>query len=83
MPTTPASQMAFFAASHALRDLAETSDMSEKERNSYLEWSRQRHGFGKLVGTDGNPHIGIERELLVQALTKQELRALRKDAVID
>jgi hypothetical protein len=83
MPTTLASQMAFFAASHALRDLAETSDMSEKERNSYLEWSRQRHGFGKFVGTDGKSHIGIEREPLVQALSKQEWRAMRKDAVID
>jgi hypothetical protein len=82
MPTTLASQMAFFAASHALRDLAETSDMSEQERNSYLKWSRQRCGFEKFVGTDGRPHIGIEREPLVQALTKPELRVTRKDAVV-
>ena len=83
MPTTLASQMAFFAASHALRDLADTSDMSERERNSYLERSRQRYGFGSFVGTDGRPHIGIEREPLVQVLTKQKFRAMRKDAVVD
>ena len=83
MPTTLASQIAFFAASHALTDLAETSDMSEKERNAYVKGLKQTYGFGRFVGTDGKPHIGIEREPLVQILTKQDLRAMRKDAVID
>ncbi|KAH0287074.1 hypothetical protein KCU62_g6191, partial [Aureobasidium sp. EXF-3399] len=83
MPTTLASQIAFFAASHALVDLAETSGMSEKERNSYVKGLEQTYGFGRFVGTDGKPHIGIEREPLVQILTKQDLRAMRKDAVID
>jgi hypothetical protein len=83
MPTTLASQMAFFAASHAMEDLAETSGMSEKERNSYIKGLKQRYGFGRFVGTDGKPHIGIEREPLVQVLTKQELRAMHKDAAMD
>jgi hypothetical protein len=83
MPTTLASQLAFFTASHALRDLAETSGMSEKERNSYVKGLRQRYRFGRFVGTDGKPHIGIEREPLVQVLTKQDLRAMRKDVVED
>jgi len=83
MPTTLASQIAFFAASHALTDLAETSGMSEKERNAYVKGLKQTYGFGRFVGTDGKPHIGIEREPLVQILTKQDLRAMRKDAVID
>jgi hypothetical protein len=83
MPTTLASQMAFFAASHAMEDLAETSGMSEKERNSYIKGLKQRYGFGRFVGTDGKPHIGIEREPLVQVLTKQEPRAMHKDAAMD
>lgn len=83
MPTTLASQLAFFASSHALRDLAETSGMSEKERNSYVKGLRQRYGFGRFVGTDGKPHIGIEREPLVQVLTKQDLQAMRKDVAVD
>ncbi|THW14865.1 hypothetical protein D6D24_05255 [Aureobasidium pullulans] len=78
MPTTLASQIAFFAASHALEDLAETSSMSEKERNSHVKGLRQRYGFGRFVGTDGKTHIGIEREPLVQVLTKQDLQTMQK-----
>jgi hypothetical protein len=77
MPTTIASQIAFFAASHGLSDFATTSSMSEKGRNSYIKRLRRKYGFGKFVGTDGKGHIGIEREPLVQVLTKQDMRAMR------
>lgn len=83
MPTTLASQMAFFAASHAMKDLVETSGMSEKERNSYVKELRQRYGFGKFVGTDGKTHIGVEREPLVQVITKQDLRTMRKNVMVE
>ncbi|KAH0030196.1 hypothetical protein KCU78_g3135, partial [Aureobasidium melanogenum] len=83
LPTTLASQMAFFAASHAMKDLAETSGMSERQRNSYVKGLRQRYGFGKFVGTDGMTHIGVEREPLVQVLTKQDLRIMRKNVLIE
>lgn len=81
MPTTLASQLIFFAATHALRDLAETSGMSEKDRNSQVKGLKQTYGFGRFVGIDEKPQIGIERERLVQLLTKKDLRAMRKDAV--
>lgn len=77
------SQLAFFAASHALIDLAETPDMSEKEPNSFVKGSKQTFGFGRFVGTDGKPHIGIERKPLVQILTEQDLQAMRKVAMAD
>ncbi|THV67308.1 hypothetical protein D6C81_06928 [Aureobasidium pullulans] len=83
MPTTIASQIAFFAASHAMHDLADTSSMSEKERNSQMIGPRQRYGYGRFVGTDGKVHIGIEREPLVQALNKQDLRTMQKDVISD
>lgn len=57
--------------------------MSEKERNSHVKGLEQTYGFGRFVGTDGKPHIGIEREPLVQVLTRQDLRAMRKDVVVD
>lgn len=75
MPTTIASQIAFFAASHGLNDFATTSSMSEKERDLHIRGLRRRYGFGKFVGTDGKTHIGIEREPLVQVLTKKDLQA--------
>ena len=79
MPTTIVSQIAFFAASHALNDLVTTSNMSEKERSLHIKGLRQRYGFGRFIGTDGKAHIGIEREPLVQVLTKKDLRLMQED----
>ncbi|KAH0366132.1 hypothetical protein KCU65_g5613, partial [Aureobasidium melanogenum] len=81
MPTTIASQIAFFAASHALQDFATTSSMSEKERNSHIKGLRRRYGYGKFLGTDGKAHIGVEREPLVQAMTKEDLRSMQESKV--
>lgn len=83
MPTTIISQTAFFAASHGLNDFATTSNMSGKERSLHIKGLRRRYGFGKFIGTDGKPHIGIEREPLVQVLDKRDLQAMRKIAVVD
>lgn len=80
MPTTIASQIAFFAASHALRDFANTSSMSEKGRNSHIKGLRRRYGYGKFLGTDGKTHIGIEREPLVQVLSKEDVRSMQTES---
>lgn len=80
MPTTIASQIAFFAASHTLQDFSLTPDMSERVRNSDARGSRQRYGFGRFIGTDGRAHIGIEREPLVQILTKSDLTLMQRNA---
>jgi len=80
MPTTIASQIAFFAASHTLQDFASTPDMSERVRNPDARGSRQRYGFGRFIGTDGRAHIGIEREPLVQILTKSDLTLMQRNA---
>ena len=81
MPTTIASQIAYFAASHALNDFSDTSSMSAKEREQYVCGLKQRYGFGRYVGTDGKPHIGIEREPLVQVLTKKDLELMQTKQV--
>ncbi|EON63051.1 hypothetical protein W97_02278 [Coniosporium apollinis CBS 100218] len=62
LPTTIASCIAFFAASHALVDMEGTAPMSVKERNAYVERMDHRYGFGPFVGTDGRAHTGIERQ---------------------
>lgn len=80
LPTTIISQIPFFAASHMLQDLSIVSDASRKERLFNAQGLRQRYGFGRFVGTDGKAHIGIEREPLVQILTKNDLRLMQKDA---
>lgn len=74
MPTTIASQMAFFAASHMLEDMKGTADMTARERDGYVKGLGRRYGFGRFVGTDGKVHVGIEREPLVQVLKKQDLK---------
>lgn len=79
MPTTIISQIPFFAASHALQDLLITSDISESEQSPNVRRLRQKYGYGRFIGTDGKAHVGIEREPLVQILTKNDLRLMQKD----
>lgn len=62
LPTSIASIVAFFAASHALVDMEGTAPMSVKERNAYVGRMNHRYGFGPFVGTDGKAHVGIERQ---------------------
>lgn len=74
MPTTIASQIAFFGASHAVEDLEGTTAMTVKQRNIYLQNLGIKYGFGRFLGVDGKAHVGIEREPLVQVLKKDDLR---------
>ncbi|THX68971.1 hypothetical protein D6D05_09204 [Aureobasidium pullulans] len=79
MPTTIASQIPFFAASHTLQDFSVISDTSERAKSSDVQGLRQRYGYGRFIGTDGKAHIGIEREPLVQILTKKDLSLMQRN----
>jgi Protein of unknown function (DUF3433) len=70
MPTSIASNVAFFAASHFAQELAEEAETCTRPEEvvSRLKKADMRFGFGKFVGTDGGIHVGIEREPFVQAL---------------
>ncbi|KAI9830034.1 MAG: hypothetical protein M1819_005864 [Sarea resinae] len=61
MPTTIASMMAYFAASHAITEL------SARDRRLYTDsaWEDERFAYGKFIGTDGKTHVGIERHPFV------------------
>lgn len=73
MPTSIASQIAFFAASHTLEDLKGTGAMTLQGRDWYIDSLGGKYGFGRYLGTDGKAHLGIEREPLVQILKKDDL----------
>jgi Protein of unknown function (DUF3433) len=70
MPTTPASVIAFFAASHAVVGLRNTAGLSRKDREMSGEEMEPKYGFGTFVGTDGQPHIGIEKHPFLAGLSK-------------
>ncbi|KAM0699157.1 hypothetical protein Q7P36_001203 [Cladosporium allicinum] len=55
-PLTMASDIALFAASKAVGE-TDASDNSKCRR----EKEEQRFGYGRFIGVDGRPHIGVER----------------------
>ena len=62
MPTSLASVIAYVAASHAVREL----DLQKPD---------EKYKFGKFIGVDGKPHVGIEKEVLTVPLeVNQHLR---------
>ena len=64
LPTSIASQIAYFAGSHVIDEVAKAGgDLSELDKQGY------RYGYGKYVGKDGRTHIGIERVPYVTKLT--------------
>ncbi|KAM0723685.1 hypothetical protein Q7P37_000673 [Cladosporium fusiforme] len=65
MPTTIASDMALFAASKAVEEMGRTTGA---DRDVWLDSARMRFGYGPYVGTDGKPHVGIERSPFVNSL---------------
>ncbi|KAI9779104.1 MAG: hypothetical protein M1835_004766 [Candelina submexicana] len=67
MPTTIASIIAYFTASHVL---AEIDRYAETESNTSKATSDSTYGYGRFIGTDGKVHIGIEREPLVVPLSE-------------
>jgi hypothetical protein len=91
MPTTLASIIAFVAASRALpRCTGTTAATILKSLSFNLRTKphilprpdrdlRLRFGFGKFIGTDGKPHVGIERHPLVVPLDLNALRSVSKE----
>ncbi|KAM0708080.1 hypothetical protein Q7P35_004729 [Cladosporium inversicolor] len=56
MPLTMASDIALFAASQAVTEI----DENEKAGKD-LSANRKMFGYGSFIGTDGRPHVGVER----------------------
>lgn len=70
MPTSIASNVAFFAASHFAHELAEEAETrtAPEELVDRLKNTERSFGFGKFIGTDGQVHTGIERAPFVHLL---------------
>lgn len=62
MPTSIASILAYFAASHALKDMGPEENETSRDFIRRTEQSDHQYGFGQYIGTDGRSHLGIERE---------------------
>ena len=79
MPTSIASNVAFFAASHFAHELAEEAETctAPEELVDRLKNTDRRFGFGKFIGTDGQVHTGIEREPFVHLLRNSEVTRRR------
>lgn len=71
MPITMASDIAMFAASTAVKEMADDTDRTglyEQYRSAWHASGRARYGYGTFIGTDGKPHIGVERAPFVAPL---------------
>lgn len=64
LPSTVASNIAFFAASRALYEIGTGSREVLEDRKTW------RWGYGTFVGRDGKMHTGIEREPFVKVLNR-------------
>jgi hypothetical protein len=63
MPLTMASDLALFAASKAV------GEIDEDEKSAQLSGAdRKKYGYGSFIGTDGRPHVGVERAPFVVAI---------------
>lgn len=71
MPDTPASVIAYFAASNAVRGFAGMPAMSSRQREKWLEGRGERYGFGTFIGTDDRVHVGIEKHPYLAPLTRE------------
>lgn len=68
MPTSIANLIAMFPASHLVRELAEEGGREGNGGAAGWEGKGWRFGYGRYVGTDGKPHVGIERRPFVVPL---------------
>jgi hypothetical protein len=68
MPLTMASDIAMFAASTALKEMEDNPDTPAQGRDTSLGGRGVRFGYGTFVGTDGKPHVGVERAPFVVPL---------------
>lgn len=61
MPFSIAAVVAMFAPSAAVKDLRNTSGMTNKERGKYLDDLEFQYGYGSYIGSGGAVHVGIEK----------------------
>jgi hypothetical protein len=81
LPTSPASLIAFFAASNAVKDFRGTAGMNPQERRQHLHGMNNRYGFGTFIGTDGEVHVGVEKHPFLAPLTREATGLSRQDTV--
>jgi hypothetical protein len=72
IPDSPASIIAFFAASHALQDFRRTSNLPPSSLANHLKQLNRHYGFGTFMGTDGKVHAGIERHPLLATYKRED-----------
>jgi Protein of unknown function (DUF3433) len=72
MPDTPASIIAYFAASNAVRGFQGMAGLTKREREKVLKEKNESFGFGSFIGTDGRTHVGIEKHPFLAPLTREE-----------
>ncbi|KAH6639043.1 hypothetical protein C7974DRAFT_125364 [Boeremia exigua] len=71
MPTSIATVISLFAASAAVQDMRQTSQLDRKGRADHLRLLDSRYGYGSYVGGgDGRVHIGIEKTPFVRVKSK-------------
>jgi len=74
IPTNIASIVSLFAASYFAQELAEEARTcrTPEELVGRMNNSDQKFGFGNFVGTDGEFHVGIEREPFLHSLLNRQ-----------
>ena len=74
IPTNIASIVSLFAASYFAQELAEEARTcrTPEELVGRMNNSDQKFGFGNFVGTDGEFHVGIEREPFLHSLLNSQ-----------
>ena len=72
MPTNILALACYARHSHLLKDILDRKMSAEEAEKD----SEERYGHGTFVGTDGRPHVGIERSaLLLNQSRRHGLRA--------
>lgn len=66
-PDTLASEIAYFHASHALKDVSGTVTMGSTKRDNHLNRLGHTYGFGLFTGVDGKRHRGVERSSIIES----------------
>lgn len=74
LPTTVASQLAFFGNSHAWADVQDAARNAPDGELLDLAKNKRKYGYGSYVSSDGRPHMGIERVPFVQPVARARKR---------
>jgi len=75
MPDTIASLIGYVSMSHALETIP---NMEDKRDSSHSRVDFKRYGFGRFIGVDGKPHVGIEEQSRVIPLQSRNPAVRRR-----